>query len=116
MEREIKDWLKIFLNDQDEKANPEDYLSKEEIEERKRVLDAYQFALKHEITNYELELTDDLLDTDESDLIRIFLFNRGMEDFAVLIRPCGLVAALSPNLPNELLADVMETIADVLRG
>ena len=76
-----------FMDDEesDDILNPLDHFSEEQIDKRIDKLDSIQAALEHEISDYSLEKTKDIIQLeDEKDIYRVMIFSKGMNAYIVV--------------------------------
>ena len=78
MKKETADVLKREFNATPGTEDALEYMSEETAKESTEILEFLEKYLEHEITDYCLDESVDLIDTDESDLIRTLWFSRGM--------------------------------------
>ena len=76
-----------FMDDEesDDITNPLDHFTEEQIDKRIEKLDGLQAAFEHEITDYSLEKTKDIIQLeDEKDIYRVMIFSKGMNAYIVV--------------------------------
>ena len=106
MRKEEADVLKQGFRDTESTASALDFMSPELLEETEQVLDFLERYLGVLITDYSLDESHDLLDTEQGDLIRTLWFYRGMEDTFLCLTADGWIKAMDPEMPMGLLAKV----------
>ena len=106
MKKETADVLKREFNSTPGTEDVLEYMSEETAEESSEILEFLEKHLEQEITDYCLDESFDLIDTDESDLIRTLWFSRGMEDTYILLTTDGGIKTMDPEIPMGLLAQV----------
>ena len=106
MRKEEADVLKQGYRDTEPTASALDFMSPELLEETEQVLDFLERYLGVLITDYSLDESHDLLDTEQGDLIRTLWFSRGMEDTFLCLTADGWIKAMDPEMPMGLLAKV----------
>jgi len=106
MRKEEADVLKQGFRDTESTASALDFMSPELLEETEQVLDFLERYLGVLITDYSLDESHDLLDTEQGDLIRTLWFSRGMEDTFLCLTADGWIKAMDPEMPMGLLAKV----------
>ena len=75
-----------FMDDEesDDITNPLDHFTEEQIDKRIDKLDGLQAAFEHEISDYSLEKTKDIIQLeDEKDIYRVMIFSKGMNAYIV---------------------------------
>ena len=98
-----------FMDDEesDDILNPLDHFSEEQIDKRIDKLDSIQAALEHEISDYSLEKTKDIIQLeDEKDIYRVMIFSKGMNAYIVVFGSDAKMTAWDKNTPNELMAQI----------
>ena len=114
MRKEEADVLKKEFNEDTTEADALDFMSSEVLEESQIVLEFLESYLGTAITDYCLDESYDLVDTDQGDLVRTLWFSRGMEDTFVCVTPDGGIKAMDPEITMGFLANVA-TALDELR-
>ena len=70
-------------------------------------LDSLQAALEHEISEYSLDRSKDIIQLeDEKDIYRVMIFSKGMNAYIVVFGSDGKMTAWDKNTPNELMAQI----------
>ena len=98
-----------FMDDEesDDITNPLDHFTEEQIDKRIDKLDSIQAALEHEISDYSLEKTKDIIQLeDEKDIYRVMIFSKGMNAYIVVFASDAKMTAWDKNTPNELMAQI----------
>ena len=99
-----------FMDDDesDDILNPLDHFTEEQIDKRIDKLDSIQqAALEHEISEYSLEKTKDIIQLeDEKDIYRVMIFSKGMNAYIVVFASDAKMTAWDKNTPNELMAQI----------
>ena len=113
MKKETADVLKQEFNSTPGTEDALEYMSEETAEESTEILDFIDKHLEQEITDYCLDESFDLIDTDEADLIRTLWFSRGMEDTYVLLTTDGGIKTMDPEIPMGLLAQVATALEKI---
>ena len=114
MRKEEADVLKREFNAETASADALEFMSSDTLAESEQVLEFLEKYLGTVITDYSLDESHDLLDTDQGDLVRTLWFSRGMEDTFVCVTPDGGIKAMDPEIPLCFLAQVA-TALDELR-
>ena len=113
MRKEEADVLKKEFNAGVPEADALDFMSSEVLEESHMVLEFLEKYLGTAITDYSLDESYDLLDTDRADLVRTLWFSRGMEDTFVCVTPDGGIKAMDPEIPMGFLANVATALDEL---
>ena len=108
MKKEEADVLKREFNEGTSEEDALNFMSSESLEESQMVLDFLEKYLGTAITDYCLDESYDLLDTDQGDLVRTLWFSRGMEDTFVCINPRFQIKGFDADIPLLLLSQVAE--------
>ena len=110
MRKQKADALKQEFSGDNDQADALDFMSPELLKESEQILDFLEQYLGSEITDYCLDLSHDLLDTEQGDLVRTLWFSRGMEDTFLCLTPGGWIQAMDPEMPMGLLANVANAL------
>ena len=102
-----------FIGDVDH-ADALELMSEEELEDSLAILNLIENWLGASIHDYSLDVSHDLLDTEEERLIRTIWFSKGLEDSFVSVSPSGTIAALDADIPMLLLAQVAQSLHDLM--
>ena len=113
MKKETADVLKREFNATPGTSDVLDYMSEQSVEESTEILEFLEKYLEQKITDYSLDESVDLIDTDESDPIRTLWFSRGMEDTYILLTTDGGIKTMDPEIPMGLLAQVATALDDL---
>lgn len=97
-----------------EEADALEVMSREELEDSISVLNLIEHWLGASINDYSLDESHDLLDTEEERLIRTLWFSKGLEDTFISLTPSATIAAFDPDIPMLLLAQVAQSIHDLM--
>ena len=91
-------------------------ISEEQIDKRIDKLDSIQAALEHEISDYSLEKTKDIIQLeDEKDIYRVMIFSKGMNAYIVVFGSDAKMTARDKNTPNELMAQIFNVTVSLVR-
>ena len=113
MKKEAADALKNeFYNDMTD-SEPLNYMSKEVLQDSTQLLFFLEKYLEREISDYSLDESYDLIDTEEGNLIRVIWFSRGMEDTFICLSPLGEIKAIDGEFPKGLLTQVATALEDI---
>ena len=106
-----------FMDDEesDDITNPLDHFTEEQIDKRIEKLDGLQAAFEHEITDYSLEKTKDIIQLeDEKDIYRVMIFSKGMNAYIVVFGSDAKMTAWDKGTPNELLAQLFNVTVSLV--
>ena len=107
-----------FMDDEDDldTTDPLDHFTEEQIDKRIDKLDSIQAALEHEISDYSLEKTKDIIQLeDEKDIYRVMIFSKGINDYIVEFGSDAKMTAWDKNTPNELMAQIFNVTVSLVR-
>ena len=102
-----------FLEDVDH-ADALELMSQEELEDSLSILNLIENWLGASIHDYSLDVSHDLLDLEEERIVRTIWFSKGLEDSFISVTPSATIAALDPEIPMLLLAQVAQSIHDLM--
>ena len=102
-----------FLEDVDH-ADALELMSQEELEDSLSILNLIENWLGTSIHDYSLDVSHDLLDLEEERIVRTIWFSKGLEDSFISVTPSATIAALDPEIPMLLLAQVAQSIHDLM--
>ena len=102
-----------FLGDVDH-ADALELMSEEELEDSLSILNLIENWLGASINDYSLDVSHDLLDLEEKRIVRIIWFSKGLEDSFISVTPSATIAMLDPEIPMLLLAQVAQSIHDLM--
>ncbi len=74
------------------------------------LLTQIQVRLEESISDYALDLVHDLLDDETPQIVRVYWFSKGMQDYYLCIDGTGLIRALDPLIPDRLFDQVARTL------
>ena len=106
-----------FMDDEDDldTTDPLDHFTEEQIDKRIDKLDSIQAALEHEISDYSLEKTKDIIQLeDEKDIYRVMIFSKGMNAYIVVFGSDAKMTAWDKGTPNELLAQLFNVTVSLV--
>ena len=79
-------------------------------------LDMIEETLETDITSYELISSENIYD-DEIDIVyRGYTFNRGNEEYKIVISPTGVIKCVSTDIPNQLIIEISNSLIDLLNS
>ena len=113
MKKEEADVLKREFNEGTSEEDALNFMSSESLEESQMVLEFLEKYLETAITDYCLDESYDLLDTDQGDLVRTLWFSRGMEDTFVCVTPDGGIKAMDPVIPMGFLSNIAKALDEI---
>ena len=106
-----------FMDDEDDldTTDPLDHFAEDQIDKRIDKLDYLQAALEHEITDYSLDKSKDIIELeDEKDIYRMMIFSKGMNAYIVMFGSDVKMTAWDKNIPNELMAQIFNVTVSLV--
>ena len=115
----LKDHLEknFFKSDKQLTLCPTDWMSKEKIDFQTKNLDVLQKDIVYEISEYAVDLKEDLLseDGDEVEIIRAIVISRGMSEYFVCFDSFGQIRSYSTKIPRELISRIYNSMNLTIR-
>jgi len=115
----LKDHLEknFFKSDKQLTLCPTDWMSKEKIDFQTKNLDVLQKDIVYEISEYAVDLKEDLLseDGDEVEIIRAIVISRGMSEYFVCFDSFGQIRSYSTKIPRELIFRICNSMNLTIR-
>tara|TARA_Y200000002_G_C22289675_1_gene499899 strand:+ start:154 stop:555 length:402 start_codon:yes stop_codon:yes gene_type:complete len=115
----LKDHLEknFFKSDKQLTLCPTDWMSKEKIDFQTKNLDVLQEDIVYEISEYAVDLKEDLLseDGDEVEIIRAIIISRGMSEYFVCFDSFGQIRSYSSKIPRELISRICNSMNKTVR-
>ena len=115
----LKDHLEknFFKSDKQLTLCPTDWMSKEKIDFQTKNLDVLQEDIVHEISEYAVDLKEDLIseDGDEVEIIRAIIISRGMSEYFVCFDSFGQIRSYSSKIPRELISRICNSMNKTVR-
>lgn len=115
----LKDHLEknFFKSDKQLTLCPTDWMSKEKIDFQTKNLDVLQEDIVYEISEYAVDLKEDLLseDGDEVEIIRAIVISRGMSEYFVCFDSFGQIRSYSTKIPRELISRICNSMNLTIR-
>ena len=101
-------------NDLDE-VDPLDHFTEEQIDKKLDKLDAIQAALEHEISDYSIGKSKDIIELeDHKDIYRVMIFSKGMKAYTFVFGSDAKMTAWDKNTPNELMAQIFNVTVSLV--
>ena len=82
----------------------------EDKESNIQALNLIEAKLKHEITNYSIESTEDLFDVESDEIVRRLDFSQGTRTYSFVICGNGFIRMMQEKCPVQLLLDIHNCI------
>ena len=86
---------------------------KRAIEDKEANIEALyliEVKLKHEITNYSIESSEDLFDVESDEIVRKLDFSQGTRTYSFVICSNGFIRMMQEKCPVQLLLDIHNCI------
>tara|TARA_A100001201_G_scaffold32694_1_gene35212 strand:+ start:1129 stop:1491 length:363 start_codon:yes stop_codon:yes gene_type:complete len=77
-------------------------------------LNFFQEQFEKDISNYALVNTENLKDEDNDAILKVYYFERGIDNHILVLYPDGGIKTVDEGMPIELLADIHNCIIDTL--
>ena len=90
-----------------------DYFSSEQLRHLLLYLNQIQTELERTIAHYSLESTHDLLDDETPQIVRVFWFSRGIQDYYICVDGSGVIRAADHQTSKTLLRQVNAVIQSI---
>ena len=91
-----------------------EFISREELEHQLATLDLVDCILEEEFPEYSLDTKHDLIDQEQSVLVRVLWFSKGMHDYFLCIDGEGSVVGYDADIPAKLLGGSIKSISNAL--
>lgn len=82
-------------------------IPREELRSFLNTLDLIQAKLERSISECALDMTHDLLDDENSQIIRVCWFSKGMSDYYLCIDGSGAIRTVDDEMPEHLLKQII---------
>jgi len=115
MNKQLADELKELYEAEDASTLALEVMSNENRQEQLALLDLIEYVLEQEFPQYSLDTTQDLVDTEENVLVRVFWFSRGMSDHFLCVNGNGILAAYNEDIPAKMLGTSIKLITKTLQ-
>ena len=96
----------FFKSDKFLTLNPNDLISEEEIDFEKQNLNILQEAIEYEISEYAVDVKEDLLDEGEKRFVRVIVLSRGMQEVFICFDAKGQMRGYSEKIPRHLISRI----------
>tara|TARA_B000000609_G_C23980062_1_gene243965 strand:- start:149 stop:478 length:330 start_codon:yes stop_codon:yes gene_type:complete len=70
--------------------------------------------LEEDISNYEVQVLEEVFDEDSNRVFWVFEFDRGTKIHTLVISPDNTIQAISPRFPQQLLLEITNSLIDNL--
>ena len=112
LKHEVEGFLKSdkFLT-----LNPKDFMSEGEIKFEKQNLNTLQEAIEYEISEYAVDVKEDLLDEGEKGFVRVIVLSRGMQEVFICFDAKGQMRGYSEKIPRHLISRICNSMNYAVR-
>ena len=112
LKHEVEGFLKSdkFLT-----LDPKDFMSEGEINFEKKNLNILQEVIEYEISEYAVDLKEDLLDEGEKGFVRVIVLSRGMQEVFICFDAKGQMRGFSEKIPRHLISRICNSMNYLLR-
>ena len=112
LKHEVEGFLKSdkFLT-----LDPKDFMSEGEINFEKKNLNILQEAIEYEISEYAVDVKEDLLDEGEKGFVRVIVLSRGMQEVFICFDAKGQMRGYSEKIPRHLISRICNSMNYLLR-
>ena len=112
LKHEVEGFLKSdkFLT-----LDPKDFMSEGEINFEKKNLNILQEAIEYEISEYAVDVKEDLLDEGEKGFVRVIVLSRGMQEVFICFDAKGQMRGYSEKIPRHLISRICNSMNYILR-
>ena len=107
----------FFKSDDKLTLAPSDWMSKEKIDFQTQNLDILQEDIEYTISQYAVDLKEDLLSEHEKEpeIIRAIVISRGMSEYFVCFDSFGQIRSYSSKIPRDLIARICNSMNLTIR-
>ena len=105
----------FFKSDKFLTLNPKDFMSEGEIKFEKQNLNTLQEAIEYEISEYAIDVKEDLLDEGEKGFVRVIVLSRGMQEVFVCFDAKGQMRDYSKKIPRDVLSRIWNSMNHTVR-
>ena len=112
LKHEVEGFLKSdkFLT-----LDPKDFMSEGEINFEKKNLNILQEVIEYEISEYAVDVKEDLLDEGEKGFVRVIVLSRGMQEVFICFDAKGQMRGYSEKIPRHLISRICNSMNYLLR-
>ena len=95
--------------------DPKDFMSEGEINFEKQNINILQEAIEYEISEYAVDVKEDLLDEGEKGFVRVIVLSRGMQEVFVCFDAKGQMRGYSKKIPRDVLSRICNSMNHTVR-
>ena len=113
--KKLKHEVERFLkSDKFLTLDPKDFLSAGEMNCQKKNLNILQEAIEYEISEYAVDVKEDLLDEGEKGFVRLIVLSRGMKEVCICFDAKGQLRGYSEKIPRHLISGICNVMNDTV--
>ena len=107
----------FFKNDEKLTLSPSDWMPQAKIDFQTQNLDILQEDIEYTISQYAVDLKEDLLSEHEKEpeIIRAIVISRGMSEYFVCFDSFGQIRSYSSKIPRDLIARICNSMNLTIR-
>ena len=107
----------FFKNDEKLTLSPSDWMPQSKIDFQTQNLDILQEDIEYTISQYAVDLKEDLLSEheEEPEIIRAIVISRGMSEYFVCFDSFGQIRSYSSKIPRDLIARICNSMNLTIR-
>ena len=105
----------FFKSDKFLTLDPKDFMSEGEIDFEKQNLNILQEAIEYEISEYAVDVKEDLLDEGEKGFVRVIVLSRGMQEVCICFDAKGQMRGYSKKIPRDLISRICNSMNHTVR-
>ena len=114
--KKLKHEVERFLkSDKFLTLDPKDFMSEGEINFEKQNLNILQEAIEYEISEYAVDVKEDLLDEGEKGFVRVIVLSRGMQEVFVCFDAKGQMRSYSKKILRDLFYRICNCMIHTVR-
>ena len=102
----------FFKNDKKLTLVPSDWMPQEKIDFQTKNLDVLQEDIEYVISEYAVDLKEDLLSEheEENEIIRAIIISRGISEYFVCFDSFGQIRSYSTKIPRDLISRICNSM------
>ena len=113
MDYQLKKVIDGFFESADS-VDPLDYKDQSELKRETKRLDIIERAIDKFIFDYGIEKSEDIIDTEDRLIIRMFVLSKGLTEHLIMINSNGEIVVCNDDIPSDLLDGLGNIIKRVI--
>ena len=105
----------FFKSDKFLTLDPKDFMSEGEMDFEKQNLNILQESIEYEISEYAVDVKEDLLDEGEKGFVRVTVLSRGMQEVFVCFDAKGQMRGYSKKISRDLISRICNSMNHTVR-